>query len=54
MANQIGKRYCCTKCDTEILCTKAGEGTPSCCGQEMELKEPRPSPLQTNRLFPLQ
>ncbi|HUT96970.1 MAG: hypothetical protein MUO17_05710 [Dehalococcoidales bacterium] len=41
MASQLGKRYRCTKCGTEILCTKAGEGTPSCCGQEMELQEPR-------------
>jgi len=44
MASQLGKRYRCKKCGTEILCTKAGEGTPTCCDQEMELQEPRPIP----------
>jgi desulfoferrodoxin-like iron-binding protein len=44
MASQLGKRYRCAKCGTEILCTKAGKGTPVCCGQEMELQEPRPIP----------
>ncbi len=44
MANQLGKRYRCPKCNTEILCTKAGEGVVICCGQEMEIQEPRPLP----------
>jgi desulfoferrodoxin-like iron-binding protein len=44
MASQLGKRYRCSKCGTEILCTKAGEGTPTCCGQEMQVQEPRPIP----------
>jgi len=44
MANQLGKRYKCGKCGTEILCTKASEGTATCCGQNMETQEPRPLP----------
>ena len=44
MATQLGKRYRCLKCGTEILCTKAGEGKMTCCGQEMEVQEPRPIP----------
>ena len=42
MSNQLGKRFECTECGTEVLCTKAGEGTVQCCGQEMQLKQPRP------------
>jgi len=44
MASQLGKRYRCQKCGTEILCTKAGDGAVTCCDQEMELQEPRPLP----------
>ena len=44
MANQLGKRYHCAKCGTEVLCTKAGGGTVSCDDQEMEVQEPRPVP----------
>ncbi|MGQ9573505.1 MAG: hypothetical protein ACUVV3_10070 [Dehalococcoidia bacterium] len=39
MANQAGKRYQCTKCGTEMIVTKAGQGTLSCCGQPMQLKQ---------------
>lgn len=39
MANQAGKRYQCTKCGTEMIVTKGGEGTISCCGQPMQLKQ---------------
>lgn len=42
--SQLGKRYYCEVCGTEILCTKAGEGNPVCCEKEMQLKEPRPMP----------
>jgi hypothetical protein len=42
MANQLGKRFECTVCGTEVLCTKAGEGVVECCSQEMQLKQPRP------------
>jgi hypothetical protein len=41
---QLGKRYQCEACATEVLCTKAGEGKPQCCGKEMNLKEPKPLP----------
>jgi len=44
VANQLGKRYRCSKCGTEILCTKAGDGVATCCGQEMEVQEPRAIP----------
>ncbi len=41
---QLGKRYRCEVCGTEILCTKAGEGYPVCCNEEMKVKEPKPLP----------
>ena len=41
---QLGKRYRCEVCGTEVLCTKAGEGKPVCCDKEMEIQEPRPLP----------
>jgi Desulfoferrodoxin, N-terminal domain len=42
--SQLGKRYRCEECATEVLCTKAGEGTPACCNKEMKIQEPRPLP----------
>jgi desulfoferrodoxin-like iron-binding protein len=39
MANQVGKRYTCTKCGAEFIVTKGGEGTITCCGQPMEQKK---------------
>ncbi len=39
MANEIGKRYCCTKCGAEFIVTKGGNGAIHCCGQPMELKK---------------
>ena len=44
MASQLGKRYRCTVCETEILCVKSGDGTATCDGQEMEVQEPRAIP----------
>ena len=44
MANQLGKRFKCEVCGTEALCTKAGEGAVECCGQPMQLNEPKPLP----------
>jgi transcription elongation factor Elf1 len=44
VANQLGKRFECAVCGTETLCTKAGSGVVHCCGQEMQLKEPKPLP----------
>ena len=42
--SQLGKRYKCEVCGTEILCTKPGEGVFECCDKEMKLVEPRPLP----------
>jgi DNA-directed RNA polymerase subunit RPC12/RpoP len=44
MATQLGKRYKCIKCGTEILCTKAGEGEIACCDTKMEELKLRPLP----------
>jgi len=44
MATQLGKRYTCTECNSEVLITKAGEGELECCGKAMELQQPRPLP----------
>ena len=44
MPNQLGKRFRCDVCGTEVLCVKAGEGTVQCDGQDMELQQPRPLP----------
>ncbi|NLE08503.1 MAG: hypothetical protein GX631_04530 [Dehalococcoidales bacterium] len=41
MASQLGKRYRCEVCGTEILCVKAGEGVMTCCDKEMKVQEPR-------------
>jgi desulfoferrodoxin-like iron-binding protein len=39
MANQMGKRYMCSKCGVEVIITKAGGGTLVCCGQDMVMKK---------------
>jgi desulfoferrodoxin-like iron-binding protein len=39
VANQVGKRYLCGKCGTEMIVTKAGDGELSCCSQPMTLKQ---------------
>jgi hypothetical protein len=44
MATQLGKRYLCDTCGTEILCNKAGSGSITCCDHEMKLKEAKPLP----------
>jgi hypothetical protein len=44
VATQLGKRYRCQTCGTEILCLKSGESAVTCCGQEMEVQEPRAIP----------
>ena len=38
MANQTGKRYVCATCGSEMLVTKAGAGTLTCCGEEMQIR----------------
>ncbi|MBI4318518.1 MAG: hypothetical protein HY675_08515 [Chloroflexi bacterium] len=44
MANELGKRYFCEECGTEVLCTKAGEGSVLCCENQMQLKQVKPLP----------
>jgi desulfoferrodoxin-like iron-binding protein len=39
VANQVGKRYQCTKCGTEMIVTKGGEGELACCGEPMQQKQ---------------
>jgi len=39
VANQVGKRYQCAKCGTEMIVTKGGEGNLSCCDQPMQQKQ---------------
>jgi desulfoferrodoxin-like iron-binding protein len=41
---QLGKRYRCEVCGTEVLCSKAGQGTLNCCEKEMKVQEPKPIP----------
>ncbi len=41
---ELGKRYYCEQCETEILCTKASDSKVECCGKEMPIKEPRALP----------
>lgn len=42
--NQLGKRYRCLVCSTEILCTKASDGNSVCCDQDMLVQVPKPVP----------
>lgn len=44
MPNQLGKRFQCETCNTEVLCIKAGDGTVECCGKAMELMQPKVLP----------
>jgi desulfoferrodoxin-like iron-binding protein len=44
MPSKLGKRYKCEVCGTEALSTKPGEGTLTCCDQEMKLQEPKTIP----------
>jgi hypothetical protein len=42
--NQIGKRYVCESCGSEIMCVKRGEGRFHCHGVPMQLVTARPLP----------
>jgi hypothetical protein len=44
VASQLGKRYKCEGCGTEILCIKAGPGQVICCSKDVKLQEPKPIP----------
>ena len=39
MANQVGKRYKCSKSGAEVIVTRGGDGAVTCCGQPMEIKK---------------
>lgn len=42
--SQLGKRYRCEQCGTEVLCTKPGKDNPVCCDKEMGVQEPKALP----------
>ena len=44
MPNQLGKRFQCEICGTEVLCIKAGDGAVECCSQPMTMMQPRVLP----------
>jgi len=44
VANQLGKRFQCEKCGTEVLCIKPGDGGVECCGVPMALMQPKVLP----------
>lgn len=39
-----GKRYQCSSCGAQLLCTKPGTGQLVCCGAPMEELDPKPMP----------
>jgi desulfoferrodoxin-like iron-binding protein len=41
---EMGKRYRCEQCGTEVLTIKAGEGQLVCCSQPMVTPDPKPIP----------
>jgi len=44
MANQLGKRYVCRHCATQLLVSKPGDGTLLCHGEQMQIEAPKPLP----------
>jgi hypothetical protein len=44
MPNQLGKRFQCETCGTEVLCIKAGDGEVGCCSVPMKLLQPKVLP----------
>jgi len=44
VSSQLGKRYRCQVCGTEILCVKSGQNVVSCCGQEVVMQQPKAIP----------
>jgi hypothetical protein len=43
-SNQLGKRYECPTCGTEVLCTKRGAGRFRCHDAPMQVKTVKPLP----------
>ena len=46
MANEMGKRYACGSCGSEMLVTKGGKGALACCGTPMQIKVAAPKAKQ--------
>jgi desulfoferrodoxin-like iron-binding protein len=44
MTNQIGKRYVCAHCSTQLLVVKPGSGQLECHGEPMTIEVPKPLP----------
>jgi transcription elongation factor Elf1 len=44
MANQLGKRFQCEVCGTEVLCIKPSSGEVHCCGASMKQLQPKVLP----------
>ncbi|MGQ9573504.1 MAG: hypothetical protein ACUVV3_10065 [Dehalococcoidia bacterium] len=44
MVNQLGKRFQCEVCGTEVLCIKPGNGEVHCCETPMKLMQPKVLP----------
>jgi desulfoferrodoxin-like iron-binding protein len=44
MANQIGKRYVCAHCSTQLLVVKPGGGQLECHDEPMAIEVPKPLP----------
>ena len=42
--NQMGKRYHCVTCGTEVICAKKGGGRFTCHGEPMEMVTAKPLP----------
>lgn len=42
--NQVGKRYVCEACGSEVMCVKKGDGLFHCHGAPMSLVSARPLP----------
>lgn len=42
--NEVGKRYTCATCETQIICVKKGDGQFTCHGVVMELVTAKPLP----------
>jgi desulfoferrodoxin-like iron-binding protein len=41
VGNQVGKRYRCEHCGTEVLVTRPGDGGLACCDTPMVLQQPK-------------
>jgi hypothetical protein len=44
VANELGKRYVCAECATQVLVSKAGDGELVCHGAPMQLDAPKALP----------